>query len=242
MINKRNLRSAVLVAGVCLTTVAAEAQTFIQVGPGPVVQGQVQGPRRWGRPPARSYAYGARAYTAELGDLMVQQANAACVEMHEHYQHNRGFQQTYAATYKLLEDSQHITTLIKQNYHRQSARKDDHIARDLFHMDQLFDQVEDDIGRWTARNGARRHDDTLSQILNDFEATLDNLMTDYGVKNSYNRRRRAVIVTPPTTAVIVPPAPVVVPQVRVVTPPARVYVPTPSVNIIVPRRDRDRDR
>lgn len=230
MFSKWNLRFAALIASVCLMDAVAQAQPIVVQG-GPAV---VQGPR-WGHPQHRKYAYGARAYTVELGNLMEQQANAACVEMSDHYRHNRGYEQTYAAAYKLLQDSQHISGLIKQNYHRGSARKEDHIARDLFDMDRLLDQVEDDISRWTARHGARRNDDTLRQILNDFEQTLDYLMVDYGVKNQYQRKRRAVVIAPQAT-VVVPPARVITPQVRVVTPPARVIVP--QVNVIVPRRDR----
>lgn len=237
MLTTWKMRCAALVAGiVCVTSAVAEAQkTVIQVGPNTAV---VRSNQRWGRPAVRQYGYGKRAYMSELGGLMVQQANAACVEMSDHYRHNRGYEQTYAAAYKLLQDSQHVAELIKRNEWRQSNRKEDHIARDLWEMDQLFEQVEDDISRWTARNGARRHDDTLRQILNDFEQTLDYLMTDYGIKSKINRKRRAIIVDQPTTAVVVPgrgPGP----DVRVVTPPGRVIVPTPSVKIVVPpRRDR----
>ena len=214
-------RLAVLVVGVLLGAAAVA---------------HAQPPRNF-RPTHRKYVYGARAYVAELSDLMVQQANAACVEMHAHYQQNRGFKRTYAQMYKLLEQSQHIAGLVKQNYYRGSPRKDDHIARDLWEMDQLFDYVEYEIRTWQSDYRNPQRDGTLRVVMNDFEQTLDYLMEDYGVKSRIQRKRRPIVVGPQTTVIVpsnVPPSRVIVTPPRVVAP--RVNVVAPRVNIVVPRR------
>lgn len=174
------------------------------------------------------YVFGSRAHLVRLSDLMASQANAAALEMHNYYQGNRGFHSTYRQMYQLLQSSQHIQKLVRENYYRNSARKDDHIANDLWQMDQLFDEVEDSIRGWTSGYQGPRRAEPLRVMLNDFEATLDNLMVDYGVKSRITRRRhvggQVVVAPPPQATVIVPP------------PHTKVVVPRANINIVVPRR------
>ncbi|MCC7424152.1 MAG: hypothetical protein IT428_28125 [Planctomycetaceae bacterium] len=145
------------------------------------------------RPSGREYRFGARAYTAELAQDLAREANAICVELDRNYRDNRGYRETYRDAYMLITDSKHIQQLIREGYLRQSRRNDDHIERDLRDLDRLFHSVERDVRNWNVDRRAPGRQDraTLVRLMNDFDRTLNLLMTDYGVRDTtYDRRGR----------------------------------------------------
>lgn len=158
------------------------------------VQAQGFGPprdRRFAERPNREYRFGTRTYTTELAQDLARQANAICVELDRNYRDNRGYRETYRDAYVLITDSQHIQQLIREGYLRQTRRNDDHIEKDLRDLDRLFHSVERDVRHWDPdrRNPGRQDRATLTRLMNDFDTTLNLLMTDYGVRDTtYDRR------------------------------------------------------
>ena len=100
--------------------------------------------------------------------------------MHDDYQHEREFRETYREMYTLLQDAIHIHDLAHDDAHR-GTDNEEHIAEDLHHMDKLFHHVEEDIEHWSSRNRYHSHD--LAYRMERFEITLHHLMNDYGVRS-----------------------------------------------------------
>ncbi|MGZ0165229.1 MAG: hypothetical protein ACKVII_15000 [Planctomycetales bacterium] len=126
------------------------------------------------------YTFGARRHVDTLADRLRWEANAICWEMHDDYQHEREFRETYREMYTLLQDAIHIHDLAHDDAHR-GTDNEEHIAEDLHHMDKLFHHVEEDIEHWSSRNRYHSHD--LAYRMERFEITLHHLMNDYGVRS-----------------------------------------------------------
>ena len=126
------------------------------------------------------YTFGARRHVDTLADRLWREANAICWEMHDNYQHERSFRETYREMYNLLQDARHIHDLAHDDAHH-GTDNEDHIAEDLHDMDQLFHHVEEDIRHWSSRNRYHSHD--LAYRMERLETTLHHLMKDYGVRS-----------------------------------------------------------
>ena len=126
------------------------------------------------------YTFGARRHVDTLADRLRREANTICWEMHDNYQHERGYRETYREMYTVLEDCLHIHDLAHDDAHR-GTDNEDHIAEDLHDLDRLFHHVEDDIEHWSSRNRYHGHD--LAHKMERFEVTLHHLMNDYGVRS-----------------------------------------------------------
>lgn len=138
----------------------------------------------------RQYVFGARTHTVALVDELAQQANQICWEMHNRYQQQRGFRETYAEMYKVFQDARHLQGLVRQNYHRERHNQDDHIARDLDEMESLFLHVAGDVRHWFSdRRGhpGHPHQEALPVLMREFERSLQHLMNDYGVRSRLQR-------------------------------------------------------
>lgn len=166
-------------------------------------------------PPTSSYSFAARRHMDELANRLWQDANSICWEMHHNYRHNPGFRETYAEMYRVMKDAQHVHELVHDDYHL-GRHSDDHIARDLHEIDQLFHHIEDDIRGWTSsrRFGHGHYDhhdyghyvhghsysDQLTRQMRRFESSLHHLMADYGVRSQLGE-------APAGTSPTAPPAP-----------------------------------
>ena len=137
----------------------------------------------------RSFA--ARRHLDVLADRLFKDANEVCWEMYRHYDHNRGFRDTYREMYRVLKDAEHIHDLVHEAAHN-GRHDEDHIASDLHEIDKLFHHIEDDIRNWSSSDRGHRdfgHDvhgseygHGLTRKMRFVEQTLHHLMSDYGVK------------------------------------------------------------
>ncbi len=190
---------AFLTAGAALAATPVMAQ----------IRFEFQPPRRViVTPQVRVYKFGARNHADALAVQLAQQANAICLEMHRNYRHNPGFRETYAEMYQVLQDAKHIHELVHNNYHRSRREGEDHIARDLHAMDELFHHIEEDIARWTPattqqhfHHGAvHGQSQNLRRLMQNFSETLHHMMTDYGVRSQIASGE-----APPPNDLIAPP-------------------------------------
>jgi hypothetical protein len=137
---------------------------------------------------SRQPRFGARSHLDALSIDLQSRANAICWEMYNNYQRNRGWRETYAEAYKLLQDSKHIRQLVHAAEHHGARNELQHIAADLAEIDELFHHIEEDIARWRpARVDPHDHHfhahPDLRTLVEDYEETLHHLMADYGVKS-----------------------------------------------------------
>ncbi len=177
---------------------------------------QFQVPPRAGQAPrVQVYTFGARDHLDELAVQLERQANAICLEMYHNYQGNRGYRETYREMYKVLQDAKHIHELVHDRYHRNQRGGEDHIARDLHEMDDLFHHIEEDIARWTPdhghhhdhfHRGGRQQGQRLHRLVDEFSQTLHHMMEDYGVRSRLGAGN-AGEAPPPDDEVIAPPPP-----------------------------------
>ncbi|MDA0284897.1 MAG: hypothetical protein O3B13_05230 [Planctomycetota bacterium] len=140
------------------------------------------------------YTFGARHHVDTLADRLRREANTVCWEMHDNYQHERGFRETYREMYSVLQDAIHIHDLAHDDVHGRT-NNEDHIAQDLHDMDKLFHHIEEDIEHWSSRNRYHSHD--LIYRMERLETTLHHLMKDYGVRSNQPAPKPSGPPTPP---------------------------------------------
>jgi|GEM_PF-1510064 len=198
--------SGVVITGLLATGGADSA--FAQYGPGYSQYGpgySQYGPRY--APPSHppqapvQYRFGARSHSEQLAADLVAQANDICVLMHNSFQRNPGFRETYREMYDVLQDAQNIRAAVREGVHRNPRRKDDRIASALHHMDEHYHYTERNIRGWRSGSGYHGSNDSavLRQMLDNFEDTMHHMMEDYGEKTRLNPepRRRGRNAPPP---------------------------------------------
>jgi hypothetical protein len=126
----------------------------------------------------RTFIFGARTHTGALAIQLKEHANAMCLEAYSNYRHNRAFKAIYADMYEILTEAKHLIHLTN-NRHKDIHDKD-HIASDLYEIDQLFHRVENGVKGWTSN---RRYHNNLPARMESVEDTIHHLMEDYGVKS-----------------------------------------------------------
>ncbi len=160
----------------------------------------------------RTYKFGGRSHVDALAAQLERQANAVCLEMYRNYRRNPGYRETYREMYTVLQDAKHIHELVHDHYHEQRHDTDDHIAEDLYHMDELVHHIEDDIRGWVSDR--RYHDqthfyprsgDSLQRLMSEFTDTLHHLMEDYGVRRRISGNDGEA--PPPEDDLVAPPPP-----------------------------------
>lgn len=125
-----------------------------------------------------TFVFGARTHTGALAIQLREQANSMCLEAYHNYRNNPAFTEIYRDMYKILTDAEHIIDLTN-DYH-QDHHDVDHIASDLYEIDQLFHKVESGVKYWRANNPYHAH---LPEKMEAVEDTIHHLMEDYGVKS-----------------------------------------------------------
>ena len=127
------------------------------------------------------FVFGRKSYVDRLSFDLYQQTNSICWEMYRFYQDNRGYRSSYAQMYEIRDRSLHINELVRDKYHRSRHDRDD-IERELYDMDRLFHQIEDDIVGWRANSRDAYRGGDLRAKMDICEVTLHDLMEDYGIK------------------------------------------------------------
>jgi hypothetical protein len=171
--------SGVVLSGLLAT--GASDSAFAQYGPGYAQPGRPY------QTPVQ-YRFGERSHSEQLAADLVTQANNICVLMHNSFQRNPGYRETYRDMYDVLEDAQNIRAAVREGVHRGKRRSDDRIAKALHHMDDHFHRTERQIRNWRSTSGPYGSNDSaaLRRMLDDFENTLHHMMEDYGEKTRLN--------------------------------------------------------
>lgn len=121
--------------------------------------------------------FGGFSHVDDLAARLESLANEFLLDLHYNYSHNRGFRETYAEAYQLLEVAKFIHAAEHQ-HDRQS------IQRSLDGMDSLFHHIQDDVRGWS-----RHHHRQIGRLgilskMDMIESALHHLMNDVGVQQA----------------------------------------------------------
>lgn len=125
-------------------------------------------------PNPESITFGGCSHVVQLAARLEVLMNELCLDLYYNYNHNPGFQATYAEAYSLYSTAKFIHAS-EHNFDRTS------VQRSLAGVDALFHHVQNDVQGWTRI--PRRQVGTLGIIakINLAEQTLHQLMQDVGV-------------------------------------------------------------
>lgn len=107
---------------------------------------------------------------ALAADLEVQ-AKDLCLELHENYRQNPGWQQTYSEAYEILITATYIRGLERAGNPAKARRA-------ALELDDLFHHVEGDVAGWTPHAQRRVGHGGLTAKLEDVEETLHALLDE----------------------------------------------------------------
>lgn len=125
-------------------------------------------------PTPLSITFGGCSHVDQLAARLEVLMNELCLDLYYNYNHNPGFQATYAEAYSLYSTAKFIHAS-EQNFDRTS------VQRSLAGVDALFHHIHDDVRGWMRI--PRRQIGTLdiATKINLAEETLHQLMQDVGV-------------------------------------------------------------
>lgn len=121
--------------------------------------------------------FGSFSHVDDLASRLETLANEFLLDLHYNYSHNRGFRETYAEAYQLLEVAKYIHAAEHQHDRRAIQSK-------LNGMDSLFHHIQDDVRGWS-----RHHHRQIGQLgilskMDMIESALHHLMNDVGVQQA----------------------------------------------------------
>lgn len=121
--------------------------------------------------------FGSFSHVDDLASRLEELTNQFLLDLHYNYQHNRGFRETYAEGYELLQVAKFIHDA--EHAHDRAA-----IRSKLGGMDALFHHLQDDVRGWS-----RIHHRQIGQLgilskMDMIESTLHHLMNDVGVEQA----------------------------------------------------------
>jgi len=121
--------------------------------------------------------FGSFSNVDDLAGRLESLSNEFLLDLHANYSHNRGFRETYAEAYQLLQAAQFI--------HAKEHHNDHHgIQRKLNGMDTLFHHVQDDVRGWSRHHHRQVGRLGILSKMDMIESTLHHLMNDVGVQQA----------------------------------------------------------
>ena len=130
--------------------------------------------------------FGKRAHIEALANTLDKQSAAICLEMHRYYQRNPNFKANYRGMYEIYEGAHRIAELANNGSYRR-RQSDDKLARDLHHLDRVFDRIDAEVRTWRPSRRDNSRGRELAALMDECEDTLDHLMDDYGVRSNIRK-------------------------------------------------------
>jgi hypothetical protein len=118
---------------------------------------------------------GSFSHVDDLAQRLEHEMNLLCLDMHDNYNHNRGFRETYREAYRMLELAQGIHA--SEHQHDRAA-----IAAMVGELDSLFHHVEGDVQSWSRRARRQWGQGSLRSKMQSVEALIHHLQNDVGVQ------------------------------------------------------------
>lgn len=115
----------------------------------------------------------------ELAERLEMLANNICLDLHQNYQDNPGFDEVYGEAYKLLQAAKYVHG--KEHQGDKAA-----IQRSVNSIDEMFHHMQRDIGEWRNANRRQVGQMSLAAKTEEFEAVLHHLMFEIGVKPAHD--------------------------------------------------------
>ena len=130
---------------------------------------------RRGRPvDPRRVEYGGFSHIGDLALRYETLANDLALDLYYNYSHNRGYRQTYAEAYHILQLARFIRDA------EQRRRRDEILVR-LPGLDKKLHHLQEDLSRWTRRQNRQIGEGDAFTKMAKIEAIIHHLMYDAGI-------------------------------------------------------------
>ncbi len=120
-------------------------------------------------------APGSFSHVEELARRLEYEMNLLCLDMHDNYNHNRGFGETYGEAFRMLE----MTRAIHASEHQHDRVA---IAGMVRELDSLMHHVEDDISNWKRHTHHRWGTSGLRSKIRSAQTLIHHLTNDVGAQ------------------------------------------------------------
>lgn len=136
-----------------------------------------QNNNRRGQVDPRAYEFGSFSHVDDLAMRLERLANDLCLDLHYNYSHNRGFRETYAEAYRILQAAQ----FVHEAEHRQDRRG---IYEKMRGMDALIHHIQEDVRGWSRHEHRQIGRTDMRTKMELVENTIHHLMYDVGVEHA----------------------------------------------------------
>ena len=116
---------------------------------------------------------GSFSYVDDLAERFDDEVNQLGLDMHDNYDHNRGYHKAYRGVYQLLESAEKIRVSLEQEDRAAVGE----LVRGL---DSLFQPVRRDVEGWTRRQHRQRGRGGLPAKIERVESLIHHLLHDVG--------------------------------------------------------------
>ena len=110
-----------------------------------------------------------------LAERLERLANLLCLDLHYNYRHNPDFAETYRAAYEIFDMAKSIHAIEHQGDREEVARR-------LEEVDEVFNLAQNQIQTWSRRHYRQFGQADAQAKLELIEATLHQLMNDFGAE------------------------------------------------------------
>lgn len=124
--------------------------------------------------------FGASKHVVELAERTEWQANELCLDLHNNYMHNPGFDQVYERAYQFLQDAKFI-----HNREHQTDRES--IRRTAAKIDDLFHHLQADVIGLQRQENRRAGQLGLEARIEELQALIRHLMHDQGIEPRHDQ-------------------------------------------------------